>query len=956
MYESTPLVDPEQDTRIKTHIIPICARAKGNEFQLLLSQPINVLSNAITYVDLNLRGSDTTPLFNTINSTQIYRYKSTMGSDYETVTIEPGYYTVDELFELCKFRFSENYISVIEEESSDIHEAAQGHYTPVYGNYVYAPMDITSTTNAYVISMNGAYNYVKIPVGTYSDIEYFWTSLKMWGEKVSGQSNTIYHTLKYDDEYIYVRNEDVSTCTCLGETMKVLYDVNNTFYFFNDRNGFNFESYFPNFKYKYSPKKEEKLQRNYTSRDLLNYKVEVLDGFNTFHVVAESNTGDKLKYEFVIPPGIYTEDDFYLYCKNLFDNDHKDGTIIYMGEYGDTFYFCPVINNNLHCKYYFTADDINHSIFIYRGVLHNLKPNYMYNNSYYDDQPSDYYINRVKFGKETMQIEKRIPIPGRNNHCESDVYLADFSEAPEVQEIFGFERSYIIDNVKSDRAVDITRNQGMFICDTNLTDTTQNSLYAFNIEDPVGNNQFHDKTNVLVNKGLAEIQHISFRFRDLSNKYTHINDGALLTGFLELSDRVVKNDDAPTLKKLCLNFQTYDDHFQTTLPYLHLHDKIIKDVLIQNDTSLDNPNKNIKDLCTCKINNTYHPSFVFPLNEKLLYYGNINSPISIDQQIDVRFNYPFKGNVVCNICEPVPVDRRFKAYDEVYCDFSKDHVLKFELDKSKKYAFQYITRIQIMSDCGLNDDAGLVNINHDCMIDQTDYLPGITLDTYMYFYFTIDASNRLQTAKVPAGTYKTFPELLYAIFDAMNHSTPYYETSSTYRQLFTIDEEKGTFTTYVSCCYDCPSEIIASFYDPYTKKTWGVSPYNAQHRFKFGKNDGTLSTNAEFNLLYGNVFTRVANYQDINTYSFVSGSIHTQIYPLTLSSYVSPYENIIHIIDASNLPYFYTYGCKYESIKSKISNHIYYCNRQALKLLPKQNEFYLSCYYPCTVIITVSYI
>ena len=75
MYESTPLVDPEQDTRIKTHIIPICARAKGNEFQLLLSQPINVLSNAITYVDLNLRGSDTTPLFNTINSTQIYRYK-----------------------------------------------------------------------------------------------------------------------------------------------------------------------------------------------------------------------------------------------------------------------------------------------------------------------------------------------------------------------------------------------------------------------------------------------------------------------------------------------------------------------------------------------------------------------------------------------------------------------------------------------------------------------------------------------------------------------------------------------------------------------------------------------------------------------------------------------------------------------------------------------------------------
>lgn len=804
MYEQLPLVDPEQDTRIKTHIIPVCATAKDNEFQFYLSQPINVLSNAITYVDLNLRGSDTTPLFNTINSTQVYRYKSTMGSEYKTVTIEPGYYTVDQLLELCNYRFTNKYIIVTEQESSDIHEAAKGHYKPVYGNYVYAPMDITLTTNAYVIFMNRVVNYVKIPVGTYSDIEYFWTSLKMWGEKVSGQSNTVYHTLNYDDEYIYVRNEDVSTCTCLGETMKVLYDVNNTFFFYKDKNGFNFESYFPNFKYSNNYSSEWILQRNYTSRELVNYKVEVLDGFNTFYMVAESTDGDKLKYEFVVSPGVYTEDDFYRYCKNLFDNDHKDGTYIEITEMGQFFYFSPVINNNYHCKYYFTSDDIDHSIFIYRGVLHNIRPNFIYNYYYDYDQTIDIYINKVKSGKQTMQIEKHIPIGIQDNRCESNVYLADFTEASELQEIFGFERSLIIGQVKSDRAVDITRNQGMFICDTNLTDTSQNSLYSFNIQDPVGNNQFHDKTNVLVNKGLSDIQHISFRFRDLSNKYTHINDGALLTGFLELSDRVVKNDDAPTLKKLCLNFQSYDNHFQTTLRNLHLQDKIIKDVLIQNDIGLNNPNENIKDLCTCTINNTYYPSFVFPLNEKLLYYGNINTPISIDQQIDVRFNYPFRGNVVCNICEPIPIDRRFKAYDEVYCDFSKDHVLKFELDKSKKYAYQYITRIQVMSNCGLNDNAGLINANKDCIIST----------------------------------------------------------------------DSGT----------------------------------------------------------------------------------SQIYPLTLSSYVSPYENIIHIIDASNLPYFYTYGCKYESIKSKISNHIYYCNRQALKLLPKQNEFYLSCYYPCTVIITVSYI
>lgn len=816
MYEQLPLVDPEQDTRIKTHIIPVCATAKDNEFQFYLSQPINVLSNAITYVDLNLRGSDTTPLFNTINSTQVYRYKSTMGSNYETVTIEPGYYTVDQLFELCNFRFTKKYIIVTEQESSDIHEAAKGHYTPNYGNYVYPEFEIKNGYNhSYPTRMEstGGYRGATVPDGTYTDATYFWTAEKLiakrWYEKnLPTTDDFVIHTVTITPETITIEVPEKGTLTewtCCGETVK-FFDYYSGWYYSHDKKGLLQLAKDGCINYSYSETYSKKwvFNRVYTSRDLLNYKVEVLDGFNTFYMVAESTDGDKLKYEFVVSPGVYTEDDFYRYCKNLFDNDHKDGTYIEITEMGQFFYFCPVINNNYHCKYYFTADDIDHSIFIYRGVLHNLRPNFIYNYYYDYDQTIDVYINKVKYGKQTMQIEKHIPIGIQDNRCESDVYLADFTEASELQEIFGFERSLIIGQVKSDRSVDITRNQGMFICDTNLTDTSQNSLYSFNIQDPVGNNQFHDKTNVLVNKGLSDIQHISFRFRDLSNKYTHINDGALLTGFLELSDRVVKNDDAPTLKKLCLNFQSYDNHFQTTLRNLHLQDKIIKDVLIQNDIGLNNPNENIKDLCTCTINNTYYPSFVFPLNEKLLYYGNINTPISIDQQIDVRFNYPFRGNVVCNICEPIPIDRRFKAYDEVYCDFSKDHVLKFELDKSKKYAYQYITRIQVMSNCGLNDNAGLINANKDCIIST----------------------------------------------------------------------DSGT----------------------------------------------------------------------------------SQIYPLTLSSYVSPYENIIHIIDASNLPYFYTYGCKYESIKSKISNHIYYCNRQALKLLPKQNEFYLSCYYPCTVIITVSYI
>ena len=60
--EDVEMVDPEQDTRVKTHIIPINVQAKHNTFDIFLSQPSNVLSNAITFVDLNLKGTPVIPV------------------------------------------------------------------------------------------------------------------------------------------------------------------------------------------------------------------------------------------------------------------------------------------------------------------------------------------------------------------------------------------------------------------------------------------------------------------------------------------------------------------------------------------------------------------------------------------------------------------------------------------------------------------------------------------------------------------------------------------------------------------------------------------------------------------------------------------------------------------------------------------------------------------------------
>ena len=397
----------------------------------------------------------------------------------------------------------------------------------------------------------------------------------------------------------------------------------------------------------------------------------------------------------------------------------------------------------------------------------------------------------VKDGKQTTTVPYEMQLPSNlENHAYTFSTSIDFTQAQELQEILGFTQSQYYSEegiIWGERTIDITRNQGMFICDTNLTDQGQNSLYSFNIHSPTGNNQFHDHVNIIVNKSLEEVQDLWFRFRDLSGQYTQINDGVVLSGFLELADRVIQASTPQTIKKLCLNCITYDDHFSTMMDSLHLHNKIIKDVIIQSDPDeANNRYTNTHDFGTCTINGEYYPSFVFPLNEKYLCYGNINSHLTIDQQIDVRFNTPFRGNIVLNICEPVPIERRFKDYDEVYCDFTHSHALKFELPKSKRYNFQYITNIQVISYSG--------------------------------------------------------------------HSDP------------------------------------------------------------------------------------------------------TQVYPLSLSCYTSPYENIIHVIDSSNLPYFYTYGCKYENIQEKIIDSIYFCNRKTLKLLPNLNDFLLTCYYPCIAIITVSYI
>lgn len=959
LNEDVEMVDPEQDTRIKTHIIPINVQAKDHTFNIFLSQPINVLSNTISFVDLNLRGTPECPIFNTFDSIQTFKYQHDAGSSIETVHLGKQYYTLDKIFQSCGFSFAKD-VTIVEEIEDTTIDPSVSYEKIEERIYPEFQTSKDAQTNRCACRINGTIYTAAIPDRTYNDVSYFWETFKSFGKLLypNASGTRVLHTLAYDDEYIYMKLEDVPTCTCLGETANVIYDANNKWYWSGSAiygGIWKLTDYINVPKNDGIVKSSYTIKRIYTTDKYINVQVET--SYSKFMIIVESLVNDdKLEFGFRIPAGTYRESTFYQLLQQQFNDAHTPG-VTYMkfgSDVDPNNYIHQVFLNSNECKWYFTADDIDRSLFRYRGVLHNIKPNYWYN-------PKQLTLKGVAYGKDPLITYRIVEVPSANNfHCKTNFYRIDFSGASELQEILGFENSlYIGNDVKySERNVDITRNNGMLICETNLTDNGRNSLYSLNITNPIGSNLYHDKTSVFVNKGLEEIQHISFFFKDLSGSMVRLNDGVILSGFLELSDTVDKNPASDTIKKLCLNFQTYDDHFHTVLPNMSLRNKVIKDVLIQYDTDeVNNRYKDVRDICVCNINSSYYPTFTFPLNEKLLYYGDINAPIDIDQQIDVRFNYPFRGNIVCNICEPNPTEHRFLAYDEVYCDFTKSDRVVFSLEKARKYAYQYITNIQVMSDSGITDQSDIININPNCITYKYSAVKGITLDSPTEFYFTVynDGNEQLETTVLPARTFDSFRTLLYKIFQYMNLSSTHYTSDFYYRWVFTIDEENGTFTTYVTKCVGIPAEIENDFYDNTYPTAWLCEEYNINHQFKFGKPDGTISNNPEFNELYKNVFRRVSNYQDSNVYEF-KNELRSQIYPITLTSYVSPYENILHIIDASDLPHYYAYGCKDETILDKLDENIYYSNRQLLKLLPHENEFYVTCFYPCTLIITVSYL
>ena len=76
------------------------------------------------------------------------------------MNIPPGYYTVEDLFNLCNFSLIPKSVITEIPESEEIHPSAEEHYTPVYGNYMYPEFEIvTGKNDVYATRRSGDTGY-----------------------------------------------------------------------------------------------------------------------------------------------------------------------------------------------------------------------------------------------------------------------------------------------------------------------------------------------------------------------------------------------------------------------------------------------------------------------------------------------------------------------------------------------------------------------------------------------------------------------------------------------------------------------------------------------------------------------------------------------------------------------------------------------------------------------------
>ncbi|KAK8811310.1 hypothetical protein WA158_003045 [Blastocystis sp. Blastoise] len=695
------------DNIIKTQIIPINTLSVNNEFDVHLDTNIDIQGDTIGFVDLNLcsninSNNEQIPIFNTIEQDE------TLAINGSLIDIPKGYYDLSTLLNKTGFKLKQ------EENNENNENIALLSYT-----YEQPKIFVVDSNNNKVkIYISAGRNQQStIPNGKYTEQEYIeeivWGMNSYWGSTASSRYCVDWSEFAYS---IRLANSGETIHWINHDDTVGVFSTAHSFHFntlassiSGDYNKYNYIT-FSNTNDKTICKQEWKFDR------VVNFDV-IEEGKNSIYM--SCGPDDPKMFLITIPPGTYTQKSFYEeFCRQssiAWPAIIQPGGIDTLDDWTEEHPFWYLQNEELNYVY-LSNYDLEHSLMDYYGILHNLQT-FKYFNSFtpmnmwdVQDGPMPKYTDYPEELKQwvpgyTPPINTTI-IP--TYHTYIDARFINFATCPQLREILGFTQEYYLnDDIKiSENIANITGKKSVLQCHCSISDTTNNSLCCIPIRDPLGNNQFHDVLNSHVNVGTTHTDFLRFRFTDNLGNGIAIADNTKLLGFLELKDTVDCLEQPQTLKNLNLSCLTQDIDFETDFKDLNLINKTIKDIIIQNYSPTTTGQIN-----SLFINNFQNPVCIFNTDQSFLYYNNVNSPISVNHFIKLLFKYPFKGNIICNICEPISIPRLFLDWDEIYCDFTNTNKLSFNIHKILRYSHAYLTNILVLSTDIKETDSSVVTLN-----------------------------------------------------------------------------------------------------------------------------------------------------------------------------------------------------------------------------------------------------
>ncbi|KAK8808544.1 hypothetical protein WA158_008445 [Blastocystis sp. Blastoise] len=887
----------DSDPRIKTQILPIHAICKNNEFRVSLDDNIDVQSDTIGFVDLNLKGNTNIPVFYTnMNNQETVNFYN--GS--YTYLYPNTYYTLADILKAYGFQIAlpSNPVNTIKTYGIE-----------TYPEPIETKFTINENNNKFEIWMYDKVYTLTIPNGDYYDYEYMQELTKQMSNIWDGiAQKKLYWFITYDLNAItmYIAKANETKTYYDGVTYTGSYSYKDTFYFVCS-----------------STDSQLKVIDNVciTDYDVVKKNTYKFRRTNKYHIDEEHNkiflvhvpTNDKKLI--IVPTGDYTEAEFYT-ALGVSIHKEYDNLILKQDLSLPGWRITDTNNENTQC-YQFYTQGLDNSLSYYKGYNQNI-PLYT---SFGGTQPLNLYYINYKLNSDgqepqnpTKPTNPSTGIGGVNeyNIPYGHVYMVgksfDFSMGPNIQKILGYKNtSYKAEISQTLIYLPITINS------TNNTFKINNATTERTTLVPEGS-----YTDIeLIEKTLLGINSIWTDFATLNKirlwySYNEIE----ITIFTVESNKEYYGLDG---KKYIGSYNQqhswyfiktnypYDKiqitDFSTTRKYTYTFVRYYKTDIIDNSIIIS---ENPADITQGKSMLRCHSNLVDNSSNALCSIP-ISNPIGNNQLHEMVNTKVHPGLTHIN-----ELWFRFSDFYGNYIKINDGTELNgfIELRDSINAMFPHETIKNLCLSCETQD------------IIFTKTLPTVNLEK---------KNEQINCCYINGSPEPNF------IFQT---NTPYLHYSCinapiTIQQIIQLRFTK-LFKGTIALCICEPEQNIVKFND-YDEVYCDFNEIS------------TLSFQLQKNSQYQNAY--LTNIQVISDNIEEKGQY--KIYLYASNNY---YQNILHIVNKENLPYFYNIDQSYESVKSSIKQNIYHCNRQCLYQLPKVNIYAIRSECKCIVKLTISYL